>query len=219
MTRYDDSQRSGRLAVTFGDLRVVDRVVASIASSPRLGSDGTVMTRHDSQRSGRLAVTFGEFRVVDRVAASTGSLPRLGFDGSVMKRHDDSQRIDGLAVTQRDERVGSRLTRIWAGLYTRPRMGTDSIQPSRRLPTTDYRLPTTDYRASSRPRGAGVERGTIDPCGAPAPRIRAFHGRVHRPPLPPVHLNMRSHVSDRHPAWCSAACPAERRQGMKSPYD
>ena len=95
------------------------------------------MTRHDSQRSGRLAVTFGELRVVDRVAASTGSLPRLGFDGSVMKRHDDSQRIDGLAVTQRDERVGSRLTRIRAGLYTRPRMGTDSIQPSRRLPTTD----------------------------------------------------------------------------------
>ena len=36
MTRYDDSQRSGRLAVTFGDLRVVDRVVASIASLPRL---------------------------------------------------------------------------------------------------------------------------------------------------------------------------------------
>ena len=44
------------------------------------------------------------------------------------------------------ERVGSRLTRIWAGLYTRPRMGTDTIQPSHRLPTTDYRLPTTDYR-------------------------------------------------------------------------
>ena len=37
------------------------------------------------------------------------------------------------------ERGGSRLTRIWAGLYTRPRMGTDSIQPSRRLPTTASR--------------------------------------------------------------------------------
>ena len=59
-----------------------------------------------------------------------------------MEGHDDSQRSDGLAVTQRDERCercGSRLTRIWAGLYTRPRMGTDSIQPSRRLPTTASR--------------------------------------------------------------------------------
>ena len=45
MTRYDDSQRSGRLAVTFGDLRVVDRVVASIASLPRLRFDGSVMKR------------------------------------------------------------------------------------------------------------------------------------------------------------------------------
>ena len=53
--RHDDSQRSSRLAVTvgdLGDLRVVDRVVASIASLPRLGFDGSMMTRHDdSQRS------------------------------------------------------------------------------------------------------------------------------------------------------------------------
>ena len=34
MRRHDDSQRSGRLAVTVGDLRVVDRVAASIASTP-----------------------------------------------------------------------------------------------------------------------------------------------------------------------------------------
>ena len=61
---------------------------------------------------------------------------RSGFGGSVMTRHDDSQRIDGLAVTQCDERVGSRLTRMRGGLYTRPRMGTDSIQPSRRLAVT-----------------------------------------------------------------------------------
>ena len=56
-----------------------------------------------------------------------------------MKRHDDSQRSGRLAVTQPDERVGSRLTRIWVGLYTRPRMGTDSMRPSRRLPTTASR--------------------------------------------------------------------------------
>ena len=104
MERHHDSQRSGRLAMTFGDLRVVDRVVASIASSPRLGSDGTVMTRYDdSQRSGRLAVTFGDLRDVDRMAASIASLPRLGFDGSMMKRHDDSQRskpqeVEGLRL-------------------------------------------------------------------------------------------------------------------------
>ena len=58
MTKRHDSQRSGRLAVTVGDLRVVDRVVASIASLPRLGFDGSMMKRHDhSQRSGRLAMT------------------------------------------------------------------------------------------------------------------------------------------------------------------
>ena len=72
MKRHDDRQRSGQLAVTvgdLGDLRVVDRVVASIASSPRLGSDGSVMERHeDSQRSGRWPVMFGDggdVRVVD----------------------------------------------------------------------------------------------------------------------------------------------------------
>ena len=76
MKRDDDNQRSSRLAVTvgdLGDLRVVDRVVASIASSPRLGSDGSVMERHDdSQRSGPSAVTvgdLGDLRVVDRRAA------------------------------------------------------------------------------------------------------------------------------------------------------
>ena len=47
------------------------------------------------------------------------------------------------SVTQRVERVGSRLTRMWAGLYTRPRMGTDATQPNFLLATT--RLP--DYRA------------------------------------------------------------------------
>ena len=61
MKRHDDSQRSDRLALTFGELRVVDRVVASIASLPRLGSDGSEMKRHDdSQRSGRWPVMFGD---------------------------------------------------------------------------------------------------------------------------------------------------------------
>ena len=46
---------------------------------------------------------------------------------------------------------GSRLTRIWAVLYTRPRMGTDSIQPSRRLPTTDYRAPLAAQPTTQRP--------------------------------------------------------------------
>ena len=72
MTRHDDSQRSDRLAVRVGHLRVVDRVVASIASLPRLGSDGSEMKRHDdSQRSGRWPVMFGDVRVVERVVAPT----------------------------------------------------------------------------------------------------------------------------------------------------
>ena len=58
MERHDDSQRSDRWPVMFGDVRVVDRVAASIASLPRLGFDGSMMKRHDhSQRSGRLAMT------------------------------------------------------------------------------------------------------------------------------------------------------------------
>ena len=87
----------------------------------------------------RWPVMFGDVRVVDGGGRVRSKLTSLGVRRMVMTRHDDSQRIDGLAVTQRG---GSRLTRIWAVLYTRPRMGTDSIQPSRRLPTTDYRLPT-----------------------------------------------------------------------------
>ena len=53
MERHHDSQRSGRLAIMFDDVRVVDRLAASIASLPRLGFDRSMMTRHDdSQRSG-----------------------------------------------------------------------------------------------------------------------------------------------------------------------
>ena len=53
------------------------------------------------------------------------------------------------------ERGGSCLTRIWTRLYTRPRMGTDAIQPSRRLAVTrltdlpTYRLP--DYPTTRLP--------------------------------------------------------------------
>ena len=58
MERHHDSQRGDPLAMTFGDLRVVDRVVASMASLPRPGFDGSMMTRHDdSQSSDRLVVT------------------------------------------------------------------------------------------------------------------------------------------------------------------
>ena len=38
MKRHDDSQRSGPLAVTFGDLRVVDRVVAPTLACLAWGS-------------------------------------------------------------------------------------------------------------------------------------------------------------------------------------
>ena len=41
MKRHDDSQRSGRWPVMFGDLRVVERVAAPRAIMPGLGSDGT----------------------------------------------------------------------------------------------------------------------------------------------------------------------------------
>ena len=90
MERHHDSQRSDRLALTFGELRVVDRVVASIASLPRLGSDGSEMKRHDdSQRSGRWPVMFGDLRVVERVVAPTLSCLAWGRR-MPMKRHDDA---------------------------------------------------------------------------------------------------------------------------------
>ena len=153
MKRHDDSQRSERWPVMFGDVRVVDRVAASIPSLPRLGFDGSMMKRHDdSQRGDRLAVTFGDPHESLTARRAYASVPGLRFRRMVMTRHDDSQRIDGLAVTQRGQRGGSRLTRIRAGLYTRPRMGTDTIQPSYRLPTTDYRLPLAAQQPTSRRR-------------------------------------------------------------------
>ena len=104
-----------------GHLRVVDRLVASIASLPRLGFDGSMMKRHDdSQRSDRLAMTFGDLRVVDRLAASIASSPRLGFDGSMMTRHDDSQRGDRLAVTFGDPHESLTARRAYASV---PRLG------------------------------------------------------------------------------------------------
>ena len=85
MKRHDDSQRSDRLALTFGELRVVDRVVASIASLPRLGSDGSEMKRHgDSQRSDGLPVTFahpGDPHESLTARRAYASVPHLGFDG------------------------------------------------------------------------------------------------------------------------------------------
>ena len=135
MKRHDDSQRGDGLAVTFGhpgDPHESLTARRAYASLPRLGSDGTVMKRHDdSQRIDRLAVTFahpGDPHESLTARRAYASVPGLRFRRMVMTRHDDSQRIDGLAVTQRG---GSRLTRIRAGLYTRPRMGTDTIQPSR----------------------------------------------------------------------------------------
>ena len=61
MERHHDSQRSGRLPVTFVDLRVVDRFPPACDGSP-LGvgwmrrQDG-MKRDDDSQRGGRLAVT------------------------------------------------------------------------------------------------------------------------------------------------------------------
>ena len=115
-----------------------------------------------------------------------------------MTRHDfDSQRSGRLAVTQRDERVGSRLTRIRAGLYTRPRMGTDSIQPSRRLPTS---------RAASR---APADR--LAPVLSAALLIRVAH---------PRHASVRSTAEfiGRHfhqsTSTCVATCPTATPRGV-----
>ena len=176
------------------------------ASVPRLGFDGSVMKRHDdSQRIDGLAVTFAHSgdphdSLTARRPYASASVPGLRFRRMVMTRHDDSQRIDGLAVTQRG---GSRLTRIWAGLYTRRRMGTDSIQPSRRLAVTQRdervgscltriwaglytrprmgtdtiqpsrRLPTTDYRLPTSRAAADLAA----PVLTAAPLMRVAHSR------------------------------------------
>ncbi len=100
------------------------------------------------------------------------------------------------------ERGGSRLTRIWAGLYTRPRMGTDSIQPSRRLPTTDYRLPTTASRAAA---------DLAAPVLSAALLIRVAH---------PRHASVRSTAEfiGRHfhqsTSTCVATCPTATPRGV-----
>ena len=96
MKRHDDRQRSGQLAVTvgdLGDLRVVDRLAASIASLHRVGFDGSVMMNcHDDvpgwheapgwrQRGDGLAVTFGDPHESLTARRAYASVPHLGFDG------------------------------------------------------------------------------------------------------------------------------------------
>ena len=76
---------------------------------------------------------------------------RVGAPGSLQAINCRSPRIA--------ERCGSRLTRIWAGLYTRPRMGTDTIQP-------DYRLPTSRAAAD-----------LAAPVLTAAPLMRVAHSR------------------------------------------
>ena len=53
--RQDGGQRSDRSAVMFGDVRVVDRLAASIAGLRRVGFDGSMMTRHENSRRWRWA--------------------------------------------------------------------------------------------------------------------------------------------------------------------
>ena len=96
MKRHDDApgwrQRNDRSAVMFGDLRVVDRLAASIASLRRVGFDGSVMNCHDDvpgwheapgwrQRGDGLAVTFGDPHESLTARRAYASVPHLGFDG------------------------------------------------------------------------------------------------------------------------------------------
>ena len=123
------------------DLRWVDRVGRGHASLPRLGSDGTVMTRHDdSQRSGRLAVTFGDLRVVDRFpAACDGSPLRVGW----MRRQDGMMRHDAPGWRKRCSRLA----------VTRPVDHTRIIPPPLTLRTEQQLTAPADrpVRASAHP--------------------------------------------------------------------
>ena len=51
MNRHDDSQRSDRLAVTFGDPHESLTAHRAHANVPRVGFDGSVMKRHDEPRN------------------------------------------------------------------------------------------------------------------------------------------------------------------------
>ena len=84
-------------------------------------------------------------------------------------RDDTSQHSHRLAATQPVQpiatttwspriagRAGSRLTRIWTRLYTRPRMGTDTIQPSRRLAVTRLTVASGSANRATTGRAAPV---------------------------------------------------------------
>ena len=96
-----------------------DRVPAPTASLPRLGFDGSMMTRHDDrQRSRPLAVTSTSPPPVAATLAGVrnGRSPRLtwssepvtigssGIERMPMKRHDDSQRRTEKQLTARADR-------------------------------------------------------------------------------------------------------------------
>ena len=133
----------------------------------------------------------------------------IGFRRMVMTRHDDSQRIDGLAVTQRG---GSRVTRIWAVPTTDYRLPTTDY----RLPTTDYRLPTTDYRLPNRAaasRSAPVLTAAPSICAADS---RACGSGPRRPQPPPVYINRRCRDFGREGHIC--ARPRGCKMILKEPH-
>ena len=106
----------------FGDVRVVDRVAASVASWPRLGFDGTVMNCHDdSQRSNRLAVTVGHLHprlaaviVADSLFIEQVRAARCSF--LLVAKPEDHTSLSGARSAPRFGYSCSRRgTRCWCG--------------------------------------------------------------------------------------------------------
>ena len=115
MTRHDDSQRSDRLAVRVGHLRVVDRVAASTLACLAWGFDGSMMTRHDdSQRSGQLAVTVGDLGDVRVVPLAPVFIHNADDSGAknAKRRKQDCEIKAGYRAVQRIRNDQPRLAAV-----------------------------------------------------------------------------------------------------------
>ncbi len=135
MTGHDDSQRSGRLAMTFGDLRVVDRFPAACDGSP-LGVGWMSMMRHDdSQRSDRLAVT----------QLSAGSLTHSLTHSLASRPANRATAVRSAPVLSAAPSIGVAHSRHASARLAADRVGRSLHQ------STERALPATQLRVSSSP--------------------------------------------------------------------
>ena len=178
----------------------------SVGDAPGAGSGGPRSRRSTGGRVGGLA--------------AAGARQRFRSVGAVLRHGEDHE--TGAQPVHREV-----LALTWATGYTRPRMGTDAIQPSHRRPvmhpTTrlpDY--PTTrlpDYPTTRLPRAASLSANPVAadrsaPVLTAAPSIRVAHTRRAAVPRTADHV---CRDRDRHQSTPAGAAGSKKQTGYVRP--